>query len=183
MRDIWVWSLGREVPPTGEGNGNPFQYSCLEATVHVMAKSLTQLNSFISHESGFLPLFAVSSSDSTSHLVRVKQPWPSTFTEPSPLTSLLSTWCSVCTLGVLTWDLEPNGRSSISLCDCRWLATPCVKVLPIGMSTNLGNNSVALSTLRHSPTDFPHGQSQYDQGICSPVSESRGKHTDCDSQN
>ena len=40
--------LGR---PSGEGNGNPFQYSCLEncmdpwwAIVHVVAKSLTQLS-------------------------------------------------------------------------------------------------------------------------------------------
>ena len=28
------------------------------------------------------------------------------------------------------------------------------KVLSIGMSTNLGNNSMELSTLRDSPTDF-----------------------------
>ena len=158
-------------------------FSTLAWKLQSMGKSRTHLSSFISHESGCLPLLAVSSSDSTFHLIRVKQPWPSTFTEPSPFISLLSTWYSVCTLGVLTWDLEPNGRSSISLCDCRWLATPCIKVLSIGMSTHLGNNTMALSTLKYSPTDFPHGQSQYDQGICSLVSESGGKHTGCDSQN
>ena len=46
--------LGRS---PGEGNGNPFQYSCLEnpmdggawwATVHGIAKSRTQLNDFTS---------------------------------------------------------------------------------------------------------------------------------------
>ena len=43
---------------TGEGNGNPLQYSCLEnpmdigawwATVHGVAKSRTQLSDFTSH--------------------------------------------------------------------------------------------------------------------------------------
>ena len=29
MRETWVQSLGQEDSP-GEGNGNPFQYSCLE---------------------------------------------------------------------------------------------------------------------------------------------------------
>ena len=29
MQETWVRSLGGEDPP-GEGNGNPFQYSCLE---------------------------------------------------------------------------------------------------------------------------------------------------------
>ena len=29
MRETWVQSLGQEVSP-GEGNGNPFQYPCLE---------------------------------------------------------------------------------------------------------------------------------------------------------
>ena len=42
-------------PSTGEGNGNPLEYSCLEnpmdggarwATVHGVAKSWTQLNNF-----------------------------------------------------------------------------------------------------------------------------------------
>ena len=42
MQEIWVQSLGQEDSP-GDGNGNPFQYSCLEysmdrgawwATVH-----------------------------------------------------------------------------------------------------------------------------------------------------
>ena len=126
MQDTWVWSLGREVPPTREGNGNPFQYSCLEATVHGMAKSRTQLSIFISHESGCLTLLAVSSSDSTFHLSRVKQPWPSTFTEPSPLVSLLSTW-----YWVLTWDLEPNGRSSVSLCDCSGLQLLMSRSFPL----------------------------------------------------
>ena len=31
MQETWVRSLGGEDPP-GEGNGNPFQYSCLENT-------------------------------------------------------------------------------------------------------------------------------------------------------
>ena len=47
MQKTWVWSLGKEDPP-GEGNGNPFQYSCLgnpmdkgarRATVHRVTKS------------------------------------------------------------------------------------------------------------------------------------------------
>ena len=33
----------------------------------------------------------------------------------------------------------------------RWLATPCGRIISIKMSTNLGNNSMALSTLRQSP--------------------------------
>ena len=50
MLETQVWSLGQEEPP-GEGNDNPFQYSCLEnpinrrawqATVHGVAKSWTQ---------------------------------------------------------------------------------------------------------------------------------------------
>ena len=54
MRETWVRSLGREVPP-GEGNGNPLQYSCLEnpkdggawwASVHRVAKSRTRLSDF-----------------------------------------------------------------------------------------------------------------------------------------
>ena len=48
----WVQSLGQEDSPGG-GNGNPFQYSCLEnsrdrgawrATVHGVAKSWAPLN-------------------------------------------------------------------------------------------------------------------------------------------
>ena len=51
MQDTQVGSLGWEDPP-GEGNGIPFQYSCLEcpvdrgawwATVHGVAKSQTQM--------------------------------------------------------------------------------------------------------------------------------------------
>ena len=51
MPQTWVWSLGQEDLP-GVGNGNPFQYSCLEnsmdsgawqATVHGVSKSCTQL--------------------------------------------------------------------------------------------------------------------------------------------
>ena len=51
MQETCVRSLGQEDP--GEGNGNPFQYSCLEnpmdkgawwTTVHGVAKSQTQLN-------------------------------------------------------------------------------------------------------------------------------------------
>ena len=47
MQETWVWSLGSK-RSTGEGNGNPLQYSCLEnsmdrgawrATVHRVAKS------------------------------------------------------------------------------------------------------------------------------------------------
>ena len=52
MREIWVRSLGQEDP--GEGNGYPFQYSCLEnsmvrgawkaVTVHGVAKNQTRLS-------------------------------------------------------------------------------------------------------------------------------------------
>ena len=51
MWETWVLSLGQEDSP-GEGNGNPFQYSCLEdsmdrgawwATVLGLSKSQTQL--------------------------------------------------------------------------------------------------------------------------------------------
>ena len=54
MQETWVWSLGWEDSP-GEGNGNPFQYSCLEnpmdggawqAIVHGVAKSQTWLSDF-----------------------------------------------------------------------------------------------------------------------------------------
>ena len=46
---------GKSCAPSGEGNGNPLQYSCLEnpmdggawqATVHGVAKSRTQLSDF-----------------------------------------------------------------------------------------------------------------------------------------
>ena len=56
MRETWVRSLGWEGSP-GEGNGNPFQDSCLEnpmdgrvwwATVHGVAKSRTRLSDFTS---------------------------------------------------------------------------------------------------------------------------------------
>ena len=52
MQETLVQSLGREDSP-GEGNGHPFQYSCLEnsmdrgawqATVHEVAKCWTQLD-------------------------------------------------------------------------------------------------------------------------------------------
>ena len=48
MRETQVQSLGQEDPSPGEGNGNPFQYSCLDnpvdkedwqATAHGVAKS------------------------------------------------------------------------------------------------------------------------------------------------
>ena len=52
MRETWVRSLGQEDP--GEGNGCPFQYSCLEnsmvrgawkaATAHGVAKNQTRLS-------------------------------------------------------------------------------------------------------------------------------------------
>ena len=54
MWETWVRSLGWEDCP-GEGNGTPFQCSCLEnpmdvgawwATVHGVAKSRTQLSDF-----------------------------------------------------------------------------------------------------------------------------------------
>ena len=54
MWETWVRSLGWEDSP-GEGNGNPFQHSCLEnpmdggawwATVHGFAKSQTRLSDF-----------------------------------------------------------------------------------------------------------------------------------------
>ena len=54
MRETWVWSLGQEDSP-GEGNGKPFQFSCLEnsmdrgawyATVHGIAKIRTWLRDF-----------------------------------------------------------------------------------------------------------------------------------------
>ena len=54
MRETWVWSLGQE-DRLDEGNGNPFQYSCLEnpidggawwAAVHGVAKSRTRLSDF-----------------------------------------------------------------------------------------------------------------------------------------
>ena len=53
MQETWVRSLGWEDP--GEGNGNLFQYSCLEnpmdgvawwATLHGVAKSRTRLSDF-----------------------------------------------------------------------------------------------------------------------------------------
>ena len=56
MRETWVQSLGWE-DSSGEGNGNPLQYSCLEnpmdgrawwATVHRFAKSRTWLSDFTS---------------------------------------------------------------------------------------------------------------------------------------
>ena len=52
MQETQVQSLDQEDPP-GEGNGNTLQYSCLgnpmargalQATVHRVAKSRTQLN-------------------------------------------------------------------------------------------------------------------------------------------
>ena len=52
MQETQVWSLGQN-RPSGEGHGNPLQYSCLEnpmdrgawwATVHGVAKSRTQLS-------------------------------------------------------------------------------------------------------------------------------------------
>ena len=52
MWETWVQSLGQEDSP-GEGNGNPFQDSCLEnpmdggawwATVHGVEKSQTRLS-------------------------------------------------------------------------------------------------------------------------------------------
>ena len=52
MQETGIWSLGQEKTP-GEGNDNPFQYSCLEnpinrgawrATVHGVAKSWTWLS-------------------------------------------------------------------------------------------------------------------------------------------
>ena len=55
MWETWVQSLGREYLSSGEGNGNPLQYSCLEnpmdrgawwATVHGVAKSRTRLSDF-----------------------------------------------------------------------------------------------------------------------------------------
>ena len=51
MWEAQVWSLGQEDPP-GEGNSNPFQYSCLknfmdrgawQATVHEVVKNWTRL--------------------------------------------------------------------------------------------------------------------------------------------
>ena len=54
MKEIQVQSLIQEDSP-GEGNGNPFHYSCLEnpmergawwATVHGITKSRTQLSDF-----------------------------------------------------------------------------------------------------------------------------------------
>ena len=54
MQETQVRSLGQENSP-GEGNGNPFQYSCLEnpmdegakqATVHGVIKSWTQRSDF-----------------------------------------------------------------------------------------------------------------------------------------
>ena len=62
----------------GEGNGNPFQYSCLKnamdrgawlATIKGIAKS--ELSIFTS-ESGCLALLSARSSDSTFQLIRVK---------------------------------------------------------------------------------------------------------------
>ena len=52
MQETWVRSLGCE-DSSGEGNGNPLQYSCVEnsmdrkawwATVHGVSKSQTQLS-------------------------------------------------------------------------------------------------------------------------------------------
>ena len=52
IQETWVWSLGQEDPP-GEGNGNTFQYSCLEkpmdrgawqAAVSGVTKSGTRLS-------------------------------------------------------------------------------------------------------------------------------------------
>ena len=54
MHETWAPSLDWEDSP-GEGNGNPFHYSCLEnpmdrgawwATVHGIAKSRTRLSDF-----------------------------------------------------------------------------------------------------------------------------------------
>ena len=51
MHETYIHSLGQEDP--GEGNGNPFQYSCLgnpmdrgawQATVHGVGKSWIQLS-------------------------------------------------------------------------------------------------------------------------------------------
>ena len=45
MQDTQIQFLGLEDPP-GEGNGNPFQYSCLENTMHrgvIGPKSWTHL--------------------------------------------------------------------------------------------------------------------------------------------
>ena len=49
MQEMWVWSLGQEDPPE-VGNGNPFQYSCLEnpmdreASCGLQSQSRTQLS-------------------------------------------------------------------------------------------------------------------------------------------
>ena len=52
MQETWVWSLGQE-KSSGEGNGNPFQYSCLEdpmdkgawqGSAHGVAKNQTWLS-------------------------------------------------------------------------------------------------------------------------------------------
>ena len=60
MRETQVQSLCREDSP-GEGNGNPFQCSCLGnpmdrgawwPTVHRVAKSWTRLSDFIIHSLG-----------------------------------------------------------------------------------------------------------------------------------
>ena len=66
MQETWVWSLGLERSP-GEGNGNPFQYSCLEnphgqrsltATVRRVSKSWTWLKRLSMHAQSAFRLLA-----------------------------------------------------------------------------------------------------------------------------
>ena len=56
IQEMWVWSLGQEIP--WRRNGNPLQYSCLEnpmergawqAAVHGVAKSRTWLSNWAQH--------------------------------------------------------------------------------------------------------------------------------------
>ena len=60
MQEMWVQSLGGKIP-SGEGNGCPLQYSCLEdsmdrgawwATVHGVAKSQTRPKHTQTHAQG-----------------------------------------------------------------------------------------------------------------------------------
>ena len=79
MQETWVRSLGWEDSP-GEGNGNPFQYSCLEnpmdggawqAIVHGVAKSRTWLSNFTFFLSFLLRYFLILKTKKNSSIVIV----------------------------------------------------------------------------------------------------------------
>ena len=130
MQEMWVWSLGHENQSPGGGNGNPFQYSCLEnlidrrawwVTVHGITESdMTEQLNWTEHldnietsypRIGAISIYLISTflvTQTVKNLPIMQETWVWSLSQEDPLEKGMVTHSNILAWRI-PWTEEPGG--------------------------------------------------------------------------